>query len=497
MFRDLDSSVLYRVGETRGGAATYTPRMAFFERRGAMGGASAAGHLYGDASGTDGNQIPPILTWDGATKVIEQPEEGKSRFVAQLEAYDDDSDDDDDDDECLDSDDDDDDDRGPLALAEDDADVSVSKSFSDPVEALRARMAGHILRADADDRAPRAENLGEILREGLAKKNARDAPRLAEERRRAREEKARRADEANAKLVEFAKTLESESRTWTDFSKASFHSRSAFLLDGVWSGGTRSAGSARASRGPTRDRREDLRDVARRWAEECDRMQGFQVFAEDLGGFGGLAAATLEELKDEYPRQPAWLFSLRPPLPSSREAREEEADRLERRRRRRGGAVLPAERRAGDRDARAAVRRIRAFGCGNGGGLEGDRRASPRVLRGGRAEQVPRERARRRLADVAGTSCARARAHPRARRARPSRRRAPPLRARGWSVRPRVVRDRPRARRERAPGKRRRRSGAGLGERRGDERGGGGGASPGSGGADAALRGAHARRARG
>jgi hypothetical protein len=319
--------VLYRVGETRGGAATYTPRMAFFERRGAMGGASAAGHLYGDASGTDGNQIPPILTWDGAAKVIEQPEEGKSRFVAQLEAYDDDAYDDDDD-ERLDSDDDDDDDddddRGPLDLAEDDADVSVSKPPSDPVEALRARMAGHILRADADDRARRGD--GEILGfPDLAKARKREsAPRSAEERRAAREEKARRADEANAKLVEAARFLESESRTWTDFSKASFHSRSAFLLDGVWSGvdafGGFGEGVAWAD---ARDRREDLRDVARRWAEECDRMQGFQVFAEDLGGFGGLAAATLEELKDEYPRQPAWLFSLRPPLPSSREAREE------------------------------------------------------------------------------------------------------------------------------------------------------------------------------
>ena len=317
--------MLYRVGETRGGAATYTPRMAFFERRGAMGGASAAGHLYGDASGTDGNRIPPILTWDGAAKVIEQPEEGKSRFVAQLEAYDDD--DDDDDDERLDSDDDDDPlDDGPLDLAEDDVsedDVSVSKPPSDPMEALRARMAGHILRADADDRARRGD--GEILGENLAKKKARDAPRKGEEERRAaREEKARRADEANAKLVEAAKTLESESRTWTDFSKASFHSRSAFLLDGVWSGvdafGGFGEGVAWAD---ARDRREDLRDVARRWAEECDRMQGFQVFAEDLGGFGGLAAATLEELKDEYPRQPAWLFSLRPPLPSSREARAE------------------------------------------------------------------------------------------------------------------------------------------------------------------------------
>ena len=319
--------MLYRVGETRGGAATYTPRMVFFERRGAMGGASAAGHLYGDASGTDGNRIPPILTWDGATKVIEQPKQSQSRFVAQLEAYDD-ADGDDDDDERLDSDDDDDDDdpSRSLAFAEDDAEtnVSVSKPPLDPVEALRARMAGHILRADADDRARRGD--GEILGfPDLAKARKREsAPRSAEQRRAAREEKARRADEANAKLVECARTLESESRVWTDFSKASFHSRSAFLLDGVWSGVDAFGGFGEGvSWADARDRREDLRDVARRWAEECDRMQGFQVFAEDLGGFGGLAAATLEELKDEYPRQPAWLFSLRPPLPSSREAREE------------------------------------------------------------------------------------------------------------------------------------------------------------------------------
>ena len=123
-------------------------------------------------------------------------------------------------------------------------------------------------------------------------------------------------------MVEASRALEAESRTWTDFSKATFHSRSAFLLDGVWSGadafGGFGEGKAWAAES---DRREDVRDVARRWAEECDRMQGFQVFAEDLCGFGGRAAATLEELRDEYPRQPAWLFSLRPPKASSHTAR--------------------------------------------------------------------------------------------------------------------------------------------------------------------------------
>jgi hypothetical protein len=91
--------VLYRVGETRGGAATYTPRMVFFERRGAMGGASSAGYLYGDESGTDGGPLPPILTWDGSAKVVEQPKEGKSRFVRQLEAYEEEEEEEDDDDD--------------------------------------------------------------------------------------------------------------------------------------------------------------------------------------------------------------------------------------------------------------------------------------------------------------------------------------------------------------------------------------------------------------
>ena len=284
MFRDLDSSVLYRVGETRGGATTYTPRMAFFERRGAMGGASAAGHLYGDASGTDGNQIPPILTWDGATKVIEQPEEGESRFVAQLEAYDDDSDDD--------------------STTTTNVSTRTTTTTTDRALWLSRRTTRTFLCRNRSrtlwrrcarawratfcaltrTTARRAQKISDSRRGSREKKRE---TRLARRRDAARAREARRADEANAKLVEFAKTLESESRTWTDFSKASFHSRSTFLLDGVWSGVDGVARVRRASRGPPCDRREDLRDVARRWAEECDRMQGFQVFAEDLGGFGG------------------------------------------------------------------------------------------------------------------------------------------------------------------------------------------------------------------
>ena len=42
------------------------------------------------------------------------------------------------------------------------------------------------------------------------------------------------------------------------------------------------------------DRREDIRDRVRFWAEECDMLRGVHVLAEDLGGFGGIAAAALQ-----------------------------------------------------------------------------------------------------------------------------------------------------------------------------------------------------------
>ena len=68
----------------------------------------------------------------------------------------------------------------------------------------------------------------------------------------------------------------------------------------------------------TEERREEARDAVRFWAEECDHLRGFQVFAEDLSGFGGVAATVLEELRDEYGTAPVTLFSLRPPSESTR-----------------------------------------------------------------------------------------------------------------------------------------------------------------------------------
>ena len=40
------------------------------------------------------------------------------------------------------------------------------------------------------------------------------------------------------------------------------------------------------------------------FAEECDVVAGFQLFAQDTGGFGALTEALLSQLRDDYPRAP-------------------------------------------------------------------------------------------------------------------------------------------------------------------------------------------------
>ena len=81
-YAEVDSRVLYRIGETHEGTPTYTPRMVFFDLCGSMGGVSKAGYLYG-ADAPD--NLPPITTWDGNHKVYRTEPAPKSSFLRNLE----------------------------------------------------------------------------------------------------------------------------------------------------------------------------------------------------------------------------------------------------------------------------------------------------------------------------------------------------------------------------------------------------------------------------
>ena len=51
------------------------------------------------------------------------------------------------------------------------------------------------------------------------------------------------------------------------------------------------------------------RDV-RVWAEECDQMQGMQVFTGGDDAWGGFASKYVEKLRDEYGKMPIWAWGI-------------------------------------------------------------------------------------------------------------------------------------------------------------------------------------------
>ena len=278
----------------------------FFDLCGAMGGVKRAGHLYGDGAGVvgDGDLPPPVLTWDGgAAKVVRRDPERKSSFLRELE---------DDQERWSDE-----DDEGPEdgADADDrmDTDEEMEEKEEEEEEDGRKRKkwgggggGGGGGGADAID-ALRAKMTSHILASPGKKPKPKPKPSLSSldaEAKRAKEEaKKKRREEAAARLEASAARLETpgEVNSWTDFGKALFHPRSACLLTGLWHGVDAFAGFGEGAAWiETEDRREEVRDRIRFFAEECDALRGFNVLLDDLGGFGGFAAAALEELRDEY-----------------------------------------------------------------------------------------------------------------------------------------------------------------------------------------------------
>eukprot|EP00850_Spirogloea_muscicola_P018999 SM000180S03524 [mRNA] locus=s180:94646:97522:- [translate_table: standard] len=79
---DIDSGVLYRVGETLRGEATYTPRLLLFDLRGSLGSVRAAGSLYGAAPAAN---LSSIRTWGGAKAVYKSEPVERSLYLQSLD----------------------------------------------------------------------------------------------------------------------------------------------------------------------------------------------------------------------------------------------------------------------------------------------------------------------------------------------------------------------------------------------------------------------------
>ncbi len=46
------------------------------------------------------------------------------------------------------------------------------------------------------------------------------------------------------------------------------------------------------------------------WAEECDRMQGIQLFGSCDDAWGGFAAQYVERIKDEFGKTALWVWAI-------------------------------------------------------------------------------------------------------------------------------------------------------------------------------------------
>ncbi|KAF9193404.1 mtDNA inheritance, partitioning of the mitochondrial organelle [Haplosporangium sp. Z 11] len=112
------------------------------------------------------------------------------------------------------------------------------------------------------------------------------------------EEMGAKADEDDIEL--------NEVRTWSDFNRVYFHPKSMVTISGyqmdsefmpfdVFSYG-------RAAFLETEKEKESYDENFRLFAEECDQLQGFQVMADVLDGWGGFACSFLEQLREDFPK---------------------------------------------------------------------------------------------------------------------------------------------------------------------------------------------------
>ncbi|KAL8870998.1 MAG: hypothetical protein Q9174_003083 [Haloplaca sp. 1 TL-2023] len=103
-------------------------------------------------------------------------------------------------------------------------------------------------------------------------------------------------------------------RYWSDFARVFYHPRSIIQVNDYELGST-ILPFEKWTNGEELfeklDKDHDLldRDV-RPWAEECDQMQGIQIFASTDDAWSGFAAKYIESLRDEYGKTSLWFWGL-------------------------------------------------------------------------------------------------------------------------------------------------------------------------------------------
>ena len=104
--------------------------------------------------------------------------------------------------------------------------------------------------------------------------------------------------------------LDTEIQSWSDYSRLHYHSRSMHSIPSTsLEGGAFDTFNAGLGFAQTSSWSDSVMDEKIRFfLEECDSIDGFNVHVDTVGGFGGVCAATLDLLRDEFPRQTILTF---------------------------------------------------------------------------------------------------------------------------------------------------------------------------------------------
>eukprot|EP00878_Enallax_costatus_P016283 GHUV01017080.1.p1 GENE.GHUV01017080.1~~GHUV01017080.1.p1 ORF type:complete len:410 (+),score=101.91 GHUV01017080.1:822-2051(+) len=108
-----------------------------------------------------------------------------------------------------------------------------------------------------------------------------------------------------------ANALQGRPAYWTDYLQVDLHPSCVLTLSGVWRGiGEWDGWGPAVDSSNARETAEAAVDKIRWWAEQCDHVQGIQVLAEDVGGWGSMALNIVTELREQYPGVPMLYYSL-------------------------------------------------------------------------------------------------------------------------------------------------------------------------------------------
>ena len=101
---------------------------------------------------------------------------------------------------------------------------------------------------------------------------------------------------------------------WSDFSHVYYHPRSIVQLNDYSLGSSLQPFENYAPGDElfdSLDKEHDLLDRdLRLWVEECDQMQGVQVFTGSDDAWGGFASRYVERLRDEYGKVGIWVWGM-------------------------------------------------------------------------------------------------------------------------------------------------------------------------------------------